>query len=90
MKFRRWMTALAAVAVLLAPAGASAHDDYDDPFETHPFLLAAQAGNICAYAADQLVLRPLHWMLNQRPASTVTGHEAMTTRDPAPDIENIH
>ena len=90
MTFRRWMTALVAAGMLAAPATARAHDDYDDPFENHPFLLAAEAGSVCAYAADQLVFRPLHWMLNQKPVSTVTGHDAMTSRMPADDIENIH
>jgi len=90
MTFRRWMAALAAVGLLAAPVTASAHDDYDDAFENHPFLLAAEAGSVCAYAADQILFRPLHWMLNQKPISTVTGHEAMTTRMPPPDIENIH
>ena len=90
MILRRWMTALVAAGMLAAPVHAVAHDDYDDPFENHPFLLAAEAGSICAYAADQIVFRPLHWMLNQKPVSTVTGHEAMTTRTPPPDIEDIH
>jgi len=90
MTFRRWMIALAAAGLFMAPVTASAHDDYDDPFETHPFLLAAEAGHVCAYAADQLVLRPLHWMLNQKPVSTATGHEKMTTRNPPPNIEDIH
>jgi hypothetical protein len=90
MTFRRWMAALMAAGLLAVPVSAWAHDDYDDPFENHPFLLAAEAGNICAYAVDQLVFRPFHWMLNQKPVSTATGHDAMTSRTPPPDIENIH
>lgn len=90
MTFRRWIAALAAAGLFAVPTAASAHDDYDDQFATHPFLLVAEAGHVCAYAADQIVFRPLHWMLNQKPVSTVTGHEKMTTRTAPPDIDNIH
>jgi hypothetical protein len=90
MTFRQLTLAAAAAVLLALPAVASAHDDYDDPFENHPLKWAGQLGHIAGYAADQLVFRPLHWIINEKPASTVTGHDKMDTRLPPDDLENIH
>lgn len=76
--------------VLMLPSAALAHDDYDDPWENHPFKLAAETLNIAAFAADQLVFRPFHWLLNTEPGATVTGHNAMDRRLPTEDLENLH
>jgi hypothetical protein len=81
--------AFALAATLALPTAALAHDQYDDPFQNHPFKWAATAGYVAGYAADQLVFRPLHWILNQKPVSTVTGHDKMDTRQPPDDLESI-
>ncbi len=82
--------AFALTAALALPTAALAHDQYDDPFQNHPFKWAATVGYVAGYAADQLVFRPLHWMLNQKPVSTVTGHDKMDTRQPPDDLESIY
>ncbi len=85
-----FLAALALLAVAMSPAGALAHDDYDDPFNTHPFQLAAIPVYAVGFVTDQLVLRPFHWMLNNEPLETVSGHEEMSTRTPPDSLENMH
>ena len=80
----------ALVVVLVLPTAALAHDDYDDPWENHPFKIAAEGLHVVAFAVDYLVFRPVHWVLNSNPASTVTGHDEMTTRMPPEDLDNVH
>ena len=84
-----WGVAVLAV-VLMLPSAALAHDDYDDPWENHPFKLAAEAINVAAFAADQLVFRPFHWLLNTEPSATVTGHTEMDRRLPVEDLDNLN
>ncbi|MFQ5456931.1 MAG: hypothetical protein ACE5FC_00550 [Myxococcota bacterium] len=92
MSFRRFRfaAALALVGALLLPASALAHDDYEDPFETHPFKLCAEGLYAGGYFLDRLVLRPVHWLMNSEPGNTLTGHEKMNTRLPAGDLDDMN
>lgn len=92
MSFRRFRlaAAIALVGAFLLPASALAHDDYDDPFDTHPFKLAAEGLYVGGYVLDRLVVRPVHWVLNSEPFSTVSGHDEMNTRLPAGDLDNMN
>ncbi len=92
MSFRRFRiaAAIALVGALLLPASALAHGDYEDPFDTHPFKVAAEGLYVVGYVIDRLVIRPVHWGLNSEPLSTVTGHDDMSTRLPPGDLDNIH
>ena len=92
MSFKRLRlaAAVALVGALLLPASALAHDDYDDPFDTHPFKLCAEGLYAGGYALDRLVVRPVHWLLNSEPGNTLTGHDEMNSRLPAGDLENIN
>ena len=84
------LAVVALLAVAVSPAGALAHDEYDDPFFTHPFQLLAIPVYAAGFATDQLLVRPFHWMLNNEPLDTVTGHEEMSTRTPPDSLENMH
>lgn len=92
MSFRRFRlaAAIALVGALLLPASALAHDDYDDPFDTHPFKLAAEGLHVGGYVLDRLIIRPVHWVLNGEPISTLTGHDKMNRRLPAGDLEDMN
>jgi hypothetical protein len=81
---------VALMAAMLLPATALAHDTYDDPWQNHPFKIAAEGAHVVAFAVDRVVLWPYHWMMNSKPGSTVTGHDKMSTRLPPDDLEDIH
>ncbi|MDP3937887.1 MAG: hypothetical protein Q8R92_07100 [Deltaproteobacteria bacterium] len=85
-----FLAAVALLAVVVSPVGALAHDDYEDSLNTHPFKLAAIPVYAAGFVADQLVFRPFHWMLNNEPLETVTGHDEMSTRTPPDSLENMH
>jgi alkylated DNA repair dioxygenase AlkB len=87
---RKVLGMLALTAVMLLPATALAHDNYDDPWQNHPFKIAAEGAYIVAFTVDRLVLRPIHWMTNSKPGSTVTGHDKMNRRPPPDDLEDLH
>lgn len=91
MNWRRLglVAALALMLVALRPAGALAHDDYDDQLFTHPFQLAAMPIYTLGFAVDQLVARPIHWMVNNEPLETVTGHDKLSTRTPPDSLEDM-
>ena len=65
---------LAVVAALAGmPVRASAHDAYDDS-ESHPLRLVAYAIHPVGFAAEWLVMRPLHFLVSSPQLEPVTGH----------------
>jgi hypothetical protein len=64
----------AAVASVLALGGvARAHDAYDDS-ESYPLRLAAYALHPVGWAAEWLVMRPIHFVVSQPRLEPIFGH----------------
>jgi hypothetical protein len=60
-------------AFLAAPMAAGAHDAYDDS-ESHPLRLIAYAVHPVGFAAEWLVMRPIHFVVSQPGLERIFGH----------------
>lgn len=71
---RRVLMTLVVVGGLLGmPAIGRTHDAYDDS-QSHPLRLAAYALNPVGYAAEWLVMRPIHFLVSQPKLERIFGH----------------
>ena len=88
------MFAVALAAALAFSGTARAHDAYDDS-ESHPLRLAAYALHPVGWAAEWLVMRPIHFLVSQPVLEPIFGHvphespygdyHAYVTRQPEPE-----
>lgn len=67
------LLALGVTVALGAGAPAAAHDAYDDS-ETHPLRIAAYGAHPIGYAAEWLVMRPLHFVVSHPQLERIFGH----------------
>ncbi len=71
---RRFILSLAVVAGLAgAPGAALAHDAYDDS-ESHPLRVAAYGVHAVGYVVEQMVFRPLHFVVSNPQLEPIFGH----------------
>ncbi len=62
-----------AIGFLAAPMTAGAHDAYDDS-ESHPLRLAAYVVHPIGFAAEWLVMRPIHFVVSHPRLERIFGH----------------
>jgi len=62
-----------ATGLLTTPLKVRAHDAYDDS-ESHPLRLAAYAAYPVGFAAEWLVMRPIHFIVSNPRLERVFGH----------------
>ena len=62
------------VSVWSFPSDAKA-DDYDELAAGNPVRLTAYLFHPLGVALDYIVVRPMHWMGNHEPFSTIFGHK---------------
>ena len=65
-----------AVGLALAPLAAVA-DEHDPQESGHPLEVIGTILYPVGWLLDTVLLRPLHWLVNHEPVSTVTGHDAL-------------
>jgi hypothetical protein len=70
---RQLLMALVVAGVVAVPATGRAHDAYDDT-QSHPLRLAAYAIHPIGYAAEWLVMRPIHFLVSQPNVEKIFGH----------------
>ena len=62
-----------ATGLLVTPLTVRAHDAYDDS-ESHPLRLAAYAASPIGFAAEWLVMRPIHFVVSSPQLERIFGH----------------
>jgi len=62
-----------AIGFLAAPMTVGAHDAYDDS-QSHPLRLAAYAVYPVGFAAEWLVMRPIHFVVSHPRLERIFGH----------------
>ena len=65
--------ALVVAGLVAVPATGRAHDAYDDS-QSHPLRLAAYALHPLGYAAEWLVMRPIHFLVSGDKTERIFGH----------------
>ena len=78
MSGKRWARrslGAAIAAVLLLGAGPAAADRYEADRAGHPLRVLAYLAHPLGVAVDYLFLRPMHWVGNHEPFSTIFGHD---------------
>jgi hypothetical protein len=68
------ITALCALALVLAAAPAVA-DDHRSDRAGHPLKVIAAVLHPIGVVLDYAIFRPAHWLANREPVKTLTGHE---------------
>ena len=71
----RSLAAALTVAFALTIAPPALADDYDDQRSGHPLRIVAYVLHPIGVFLDYLFVRPLHWVGNHEPFSTLLGHE---------------
>ena len=69
------------LAVGLSTPLAAAADDHDPSESGHPLEVIGTILYPVGWLVDTVLLRPLHWLANHEPLSTVTGHQAGPEQD---------
>lgn len=70
---RALLVVVLAVSLLGGAVPAGAHDAYDDS-QSHPLRLAAYAVHPVGFAAEWLIMRPIHFLVSQPKLEPVFGH----------------
>lgn len=73
-KTRPIVSAACALGLALAPLAAAA-DPHESDREGHPLEVVGTILYPVGWLLDTLIVKPLHWIGNQEPVSTVVGHE---------------
>ena len=73
-QLRRGMSVSLAALILLAATPALA-DRYEPKRAGHPLRIVAYIAHPVGVLVDYLLMRPLHWMVEQEPLATLFGHD---------------